>query len=184
MTSPDFLKKSVCLNPLRRITLGDLQGFAQSLWSSAGLAPISRMRERWRGLRACRASASGCVMFPSNPSPRNFRCPAMRRGWRNGSWSEEDVERLLAEADAESPREPRPTRICSMPLGSRVSEACGLLWRNVRPRGDAGQITVFGKNADARDPSSCLRACGRTWPACAMLLGPRIWCSGPAPGSS
>jgi site-specific recombinase XerC len=27
----------------------------------------------------------------------------------------------------------------------RVSEACGLLWRNVRPREESGQITVFGK---------------------------------------
>jgi hypothetical protein len=32
----------------------------------------------------------------------------------------------------------------------RVSEACGLLWRNVRPRGDTGQITVFGKNGRTR----------------------------------
>src|SRR6185437_9758107 len=34
--------------------------------------------------------------------------------------------------------------------GLRVSEACGLLWRNCRARGDAGQITVFGKNGRTR----------------------------------
>jgi len=27
---------------------------------------------------------------------------------------------------------------------------CGLLWRNVRPRGDTGQVTVFGKNGRTR----------------------------------
>jgi len=35
-------------------------------------------------------------------------------------------------------------------VGLRVSEACGLLWRNVRQRGDTGQITVFGKNGRTR----------------------------------
>jgi integrase len=34
--------------------------------------------------------------------------------------------------------------------GLWVSEACGLLWRSVRPRGDSGQITVFGKNGRTR----------------------------------
>jgi integrase/recombinase XerD len=34
--------------------------------------------------------------------------------------------------------------------GLRVSEECGLRWRNLRPRGDAGQITVFGKNGRTR----------------------------------
>ncbi len=34
--------------------------------------------------------------------------------------------------------------------GLRVSEACDLLWRNLHARGDAGQITVFGKNGRTR----------------------------------
>src|SRR6185312_12174755 len=34
--------------------------------------------------------------------------------------------------------------------GLRVSEACHLRWRNLRPSGDAGQITVFGKNGRTR----------------------------------
>ncbi len=31
-----------------------------------------------------------------------------------------------------------------------MSEACGLLWRNLHARGEAGQITVFGKNGRTR----------------------------------
>jgi integrase/recombinase XerD len=34
--------------------------------------------------------------------------------------------------------------------GLRVSEACGLRLRNLSARGDAGQITVFGKNGRTR----------------------------------
>jgi site-specific recombinase XerC len=34
--------------------------------------------------------------------------------------------------------------------GLRVSEACRLRWRNLRPCGDTGQITVFGKNGRTR----------------------------------
>jgi integrase/recombinase XerD len=34
--------------------------------------------------------------------------------------------------------------------GLRVSEAAKLRWRNLRPRGDAGQVTVYGKNGRTR----------------------------------
>jgi integrase/recombinase XerD len=34
--------------------------------------------------------------------------------------------------------------------GLRVSEAVGLRWRNLRPHGEAGQITVFGKGGRTR----------------------------------
>ena len=35
--------------------------------------------------------------------------------------------------------------------GLRVSEACALRWRDLRPRDDAGQVTVYGKGGqDAR----------------------------------
>ena len=60
---------------------------------------------------------------------------------------EEDVQRLV-EAEA-GPRD-RALLHLLYAAGLRVSEACGLLWRNVRPRGDAGQITVFGKGGRTR----------------------------------
>ena len=43
--------------------------------------------------------------------------------------------------------------------GLRVSEACALRWRDCAPRGDAGQITVFGKGGKTRS----------------VLLSPATW---------
>ena len=34
--------------------------------------------------------------------------------------------------------------------GLRVSEACGLRWRNLSAKGNAGQVTVFGKGGRTR----------------------------------
>jgi hypothetical protein len=60
---------------------------------------------------------------------------------------EEDVQRILA-------AEPEPRNQALLRLlyaaGLRVSEACNLRWRNLHARGDAGQITVFGKNGRTR----------------------------------
>ncbi|MEW6498082.1 MAG: tyrosine-type recombinase/integrase [Cyanobacteriota bacterium] len=34
--------------------------------------------------------------------------------------------------------------------GLRVSELCAILWRNLQPRGDSGQVTVYGKGEKTR----------------------------------
>jgi integrase/recombinase XerD len=60
---------------------------------------------------------------------------------------EGDVDKMLA-ADA-APRD-RTLLHLIYAAGLRVSEACQLRWRNLRPNGDAGQITVFGKNGRTR----------------------------------
>ena len=40
--------------------------------------------------------------------------------------------------------------IAGYTAGLRVSEACGLRWRNLQARGDAGQILVHGKGGRTR----------------------------------
>jgi integrase/recombinase XerD len=67
---------------------------------------------------------------------------------------EQDVQRLLETADGVRDR---VLLALLYTAGLRVSEACGLLWRNVRPRGEAGQITVFGKNGRTRGVASNTR---------------------------
>ncbi len=66
------------------------------------------------------------------------------------------AERILAEADIQrmialetDPRD-RVLLLLLYTAGLRVSEACNLRWRNLRPRGDAGQLTVCGKGGKTR----------------------------------
>jgi site-specific recombinase XerD len=66
------------------------------------------------------------------------------------------AERILAESDVQrmialetDPRN-RVLLLLMYTSGLRVSEACGLRWRNLRARGDAGQLTVCGKGGTTR----------------------------------
>jgi integrase/recombinase XerD len=63
--------------------------------------------------------------------------------------SEEEVTRMLQAEEGGGARDRVLLRL-HYAAGLRVSEACQLRWRNLRPRGDAGQITVFGKNGRTR----------------------------------
>ena len=47
--------------------------------------------------------------------------------------------------------------------GLRVSELCGLRWRNLQARGDAGQILIHG-NGGVRAPFCSRRECGASLP--------------------
>ena len=126
---------------LNRITLGDLQSFAQSLIGS-GLAPISRARAVKSLFGFCHRQR----YLPVDPAAE-LTLPSYENRLAERILVEEDVQRVLA---AES--EPRDRILLRLlyAAGLRVSEACGLLWRNLHARGDAGQITVFGKNGRTR----------------------------------
>jgi integrase/recombinase XerD len=129
---------------LSRITLGDLQGFAQSL-EDDGLAPVSRART----IAAIKSLFGFCYRMrylPANPAAE-LVLPRYENRLAERVLSEEDVQRLLA-AEAE----PRGRILLNLLYlaGLRVSEACNLRWRNLHIRGTAGQVTVFGKNGRTR----------------------------------
>jgi integrase/recombinase XerD len=130
--------------PLNRITLGDLQSFEQSL-VAAGLAPISRART----IAAIKSLFGFCQRLrhiSTNPAAE-LALPHYENRLAERVLSEGDVQRLLT---AEG--EPRDRILLNLLYfaGLRVSEACGLRWRNLHVRRDAGQVTVFGKNGKTR----------------------------------
>ncbi len=145
--------------PIRAVRLGDLHGYVGSL---AHLAPVSR---------ACKLAAVkslfsfahrlGYVAF--NPGAA-LRLPAVKNARAERIMAEKDVHRLLAlEAG------PRNAALLGLlyAAGLRVSEVCTLAWRDLQPREDAGQATIYGKGGVTRAvllPAS-------TWGALMALRG-------------
>jgi site-specific recombinase XerD len=66
------------------------------------------------------------------------------------------AERIMTEADVQRmlvlETHPRNAALLRLIYGAglRISEACGLCWRDLSARDDAGQITVFGKGGKTR----------------------------------
>jgi integrase/recombinase XerD len=137
--------------PLRAVTVGDVQGFGASL---SGLSPASRAR-KLSAVKSLLAYAHrlGYLAFDVGAP---VRLPPIKATLGERILEEAAVHRLLA-------LEPNRRNHALLRLlylgGLRISEACGLRWRDLAARGDAGQVTVFGKGGRTR----------------VVLLGPGVW---------
>jgi integrase/recombinase XerD len=134
-----------------------------------GLAPISCVRT----IAAIRSLFGFCQRMrylPANPAAE-LPLPCYENRLAERILGEEDLLRVLSAAT-----EPRNHTLLQLLYGAglRVSEACGLRWRNLRPRGDAGQVTVFGKNDRTR-------AVALPTPLWSVLIGQRGAASAEAP---
>ena len=121
----------------------DLERFAEML-SGSGLAPTSqgrtlaairsffRFAER---IGYCRNVAAG-LELPRSESPLSERIIP-----------QEDVRRMI---ELEPDERNRALLSLLYAAGLRVSEACGLRWRDLQARSDAGQILVHGKGGRTR----------------------------------
>ncbi|MBK5295066.1 MAG: tyrosine-type recombinase/integrase [Acidobacteriia bacterium] len=130
--------------PLKQIVLGDLQGFADSL-AADGLAPgfpsrtIAAVKslfgfcQRTRYLAYNPASELNLPRYPNRLSERIL--------------GEQDVQRVLA---AELCSRDKALLTLLYVAGLRVSEACGLCWKDLFPQVNGGFSTVFGKNGRTR----------------------------------
>jgi integrase/recombinase XerD len=84
--------------------------------------------------------------LPENPA-LELALPAYENRLAERIVGEEDLQRIIA---GEPGTRNRILLNLLYTAGLRVSEACQLRWRNVAPRAEVGQITVFGKNGRTR----------------------------------
>jgi integrase/recombinase XerD len=125
-----------------QVALADLQQFADSL---GGLAPASRYRIL-SAIKSLLAFGHRIGYLPFDVG-RALRLPAIRNQLAERILSEADLHRILS-----LERDPRNRAMLTLlyASGVRVSELCGLCWRDLQANGDGGQVTVFGKGGLTR----------------------------------
>jgi integrase/recombinase XerD len=128
--------------PLHRITLVDLQQFADSL---SDLAPASRYRTL-SAVKSLLAFGHRIGYLPFDVG-RALRLPPVRNRLAERILPEADLHRIL---NLEPNSRNRAILTLLYASGVRVGELCGLSWRDLQPNGDGGQITVFGKGGLTR----------------------------------
>lgn len=128
--------------PFRQITLADLQQFADSL---SDLAAASRYRTL-SAIKSLLAFGHSIGYLPFDVG-RALRLPAVRNRLAERILPEADLHRILS---LEPNLRNRAILILLYASGVRVSELCGLSWRDVHPNGDGGQISVFAKGGVTR----------------------------------
>src|ERR1700682_3958489 len=113
--------------PLNAVALGDVQAFSDSL---AGLAPSSGTRTL-AAVKSLLAFGQRTGYLALNVGAA-VKLPARKDTLAERILNEPDVIRMLYIA------------------GLRVSEIADLKWRDLQPRTDGGQVTVFGKGSKTR----------------------------------
>jgi integrase/recombinase XerD len=127
---------------LTQVTLGDIQSFGDSL---SGLAQSSQAQAL--------AAVKSLLGFAHKIGYTRFNVGAAAHLPKGKSAL---AERILQESEVHRMFALEPNhrnRIILKTLyygGLRVSELCGLRWRDLQPRGDEGQITVLGKGGKTR----------------------------------
>lgn len=126
---------------LRQVTLGDLQDFVDGLSGSAN----SRKR-RISAVKSLLSFGNRLGYLPVNVGAK-LSVPKVKANLAERILSEEDALRLI-----HAPAQERDRTMLRLLYGSaaRVSELCGLRWRDVQPRGETGQVTLFGKGGETR----------------------------------
>ena len=130
--------------PLQRLTLPDLQAYADELkLLDIKPATISRRLKSIKSLLSF-AQKTGYTRFNIGTM---VKVPKFKKTLAERIMTEEQVFTMLAKES--NPRNHALLRLLYA-SGIRVSELCDLQWKDVQPSGDTGQITVFGKGGKTR----------------------------------
>lgn len=137
--------------PLAEVTLMDLQAWQMSLASRS----VNSQRLAIGAIKSLLSFAHKLGAISVNVGIL-VRSPTAKNQLAEKILTQEQVKRLI-----EGEANPRNRVILRMLYGAglRVSELCGLKWRDLKVRGDSGQVTVFGKGGKTR----------------AVLLSPKLW---------
>lgn len=128
--------------PLEAVTLGDVQAYLETL---AEQAPATRANAT-AVLKSLLnfAQTTGYLRFNVG---RVLKAPAVKNTLAERIMAEPDVLRMIAlEPNARN----RALLTLIYGAGLRISEVCGLRWRDLTERDRAGQATVFGKGGKTR----------------------------------
>ncbi len=130
--------------PLHQVTLGALQGWADSL-VGAGLSPAT-CASRLGAIKSLFAFGLRLGYLPVDVSAA-LRLPKLRDKLSERILLEEQVQRMLA-----VPSEPVAHALVRLfyVCGVRISEAVALRWTDLTRRQSGGQATVFGKGSKTR----------------------------------
>jgi integrase/recombinase XerD len=128
--------------PLTAVTLQDLQNFADSITE---LSPASRYRAL-SAVKSLLAFGHRIGYLPFDVG-RALQLPAVRGRLAERILPEAGIHRMLSLEPGERNRAILTLLYAS---GVRVSELCGLRWRDVQSNGDSAQVTVFGKGGKTR----------------------------------
>src|SRR5258705_2461181 len=130
------------MKPLVRISLGDVQAFADSL---TGLAQSSKA-QTLAAIKSLLAFAHKIGYIPFNVGAA-LQLPKAKNTLAERILQESEVHSMIALEPSQRNRLILKTLYYG---GFRVSELCGLRWRDLQARGEEGQMTVFGKGDKTR----------------------------------
>lgn len=128
--------------PLGAVTLGDVQGFSDSLNI---FAPATKARAM-AAVKSLFAFAHRIGYLRYDVSAP-IKLPKIKNKLSERILAEGDVHRMVALED--NARNRTLLRLLYI-AGLRVSEACSLKWQDVQPASDGGYVTVYGKGGKTR----------------------------------
>jgi site-specific recombinase XerD len=128
--------------PLHLIRLGDVQAYLATFEAAS---PATRANVVGV-LKSLFSFAQEIGYIPVNVA-RVLKTPPIKNTLAERILHEPDVMRLIA---LEPSARNRTLLTVLYGGGVRIAEVCGLCWRDLTERGDAGQMTVFGKGGKTR----------------------------------